>query len=76
MQNYTLKYIFPYLFKFLSIQLILKSNLKRFVLLFFIVLLSSCADEKQIPIKAEKVIIDLSNKITESEEVIVLKGEW
>jgi hypothetical protein len=44
--------------------------------LFSLLLLSSCADEKEIPVLAEKGIIDLSDKITEPEEVIILKGEW
>lgn len=76
MQNYTLKKIFPHLFSILSIQMLFKRHLLGILILFFLFLFSSCADEKEIPVLAEKGIIDLSDKITEPEEVIILKGEW
>ncbi|WP_338766784.1 7TM diverse intracellular signaling domain-containing protein [Bernardetia sp. ABR2-2B] len=37
---------------------------------------SSCADKKELSVEVEKGVIDLSDKIIEPEEVIVLKGEW
>ncbi len=43
---------------------------------FFLLFLFSCSDKKELPIEAEKGVIDLSEKIIEPEEVIVLKGEW
>ncbi len=69
MQNYTLKNSFPYLFKILS-----KSHLLGFTALLFV--FASCADKKELPITAEKGIIDLSDRMIEPEEVIVLTGEW
>ena len=78
MQNYTLKNTFPYLsshlLRFFSVQMIFKSHFVVGIVLLF--LLSSCSDKKELSIEAEKGIIDLSDKIIESEEVIVLKGEW
>ena len=74
MQNYTLKKIFPHLFSFLSLRHFL--NKTGVVVVFCLLCFSSCADKKELPIQAEKGIIDLSEEIIELEEVIVLKGEW
>ena len=76
MQNYTLKDIFQHLFKTLSIPTILKGRLIMVVVVSFLILFSSCNDKKELPIQAEKGIIDLSDKVIETKEVIVLRGEW
>ncbi len=76
MQNYTLKNIFPYLFKILSIQIIFKRNYLGIIALFFLFLFSSCVDKKELSVVAQKGVIDLSNKTNQKEEVIILKGEW
>ncbi len=78
MQNYTLKNTFPYLssylLRFLSVQMIFRIHFLLGILLVF--LFSSCSYQKELSIESEKGIIDLSDKIMDSEEVIILKGEW
>ncbi|WP_338813688.1 7TM diverse intracellular signaling domain-containing protein [Bernardetia sp. Wsw4-3y2] len=78
MQNYTLKNTFPYLssylLRFLSVQMIFRIHFVLGILLVF--LFSSCSYQKELSIESEKGIIDLSDKIMDSEEVIILKGEW
>ena len=78
MQNYTLKNTFPYLsshlLRFLSVRMIFKSHfVLGIVLIYFF---SSCSNKKELSIEAEKGVIDLSDKVIEPNEVIVLKGEW
>ncbi|WP_169315256.1 PP2C family protein-serine/threonine phosphatase [Bernardetia litoralis] len=47
------------------------------ITIFLLVLLfSSCTDKNNLSISAEKGIIDLSDEIIESEDIIVLEGEW
>ncbi|WP_375561017.1 7TM diverse intracellular signaling domain-containing protein [Bernardetia sp. OM2101] len=60
----------------MPIQLILKCSLKGVAVFCFLLFLSSCTDKKELSIEAEKGVIDLSDKIIETEDVIVLKGEW